>query len=199
MNERAKGAKFKQIIETARELFIRHGIKRVSVEEICKTANVSKMTFYKYFKNKVDLAKSVIKQIVSDAEAEYRFIMNQEIPFSEKVKQMIEMKIDQTDGLSRESLGEFLNSAEPEIAEFLNRVRRDMFQLVLNDLVQVQKEGGIRKDLKPEFILYFLNLMPEMASDEKLVELYVSPQGLIVELSNFFFYGILPKEQANER
>jgi len=194
MNEKAQSTKFQQIVKTATELFIRHGIRRVSVEEICQSADVSKMTFYKHFKNKVDLAKYVINQMLCEAEARYRSIMDQEIPFSEKVKQMIKMKMDQTDGLSREWMGEFIHSTEPEIAELLHRVGQEMFQLILKDFIQVQKQKDIRQDVKPEFILYFLNHMIEMASDEQLIELYDSPQALIIELTNFFFYGILPRE-----
>ena len=60
--------KQQQIIETAEELFFRHGIKRVTVEEICQKASVSKMTFYKYFANKNDLAEHIILRIFEQVE-----------------------------------------------------------------------------------------------------------------------------------
>jgi len=193
MDEKRKSAKLQQIVKTAGQLFIQHGIRRISVEEICQSAGVSKMTFYKYFKNKVDLAKYVINQMVSEAMDRYRGIMEQEIPFWEKVKQMIKMKMEQTEGLSREWLGEFTHSSEPGITELLHRVSQESFQLILRDFIQAQKKGDIRQDVKPEFILYFFNHMFEMVSDEQLLKLYDSPQALIIELTNFFFYGILPR------
>ncbi|MDH5715756.1 MAG: TetR/AcrR family transcriptional regulator [Candidatus Aminicenantes bacterium] len=199
MNEDAKSAKFQQLVTTATELFLRHGIRRVSIEEICHTAKVSKMTFYKYFKNKVDLAKYAITQMVSEAIDKYRKLLDQDIPYLEKVKQMVNMKMEQTDGFSRDSLGEFIQSTEPEIAELLHRVRQESFQLILRDFIEAQKKGDIRQDVKPEFILYFFNHIVEMISDEELAKLYDSPQALIMELTNFFFYGILPREQSNEK
>ena len=84
--------KLNQIVETAYNLFMKFGIRRVSVEEICKEAGVSKMTFYKHFKNKSELAKHIINQIISEAEIKYRDLMAQDIPYSEKVKQMIHIK-----------------------------------------------------------------------------------------------------------
>ncbi|RKY44359.1 MAG: TetR/AcrR family transcriptional regulator, partial [Candidatus Neomarinimicrobiota bacterium] len=39
--------KIDKIVETGKKLFYRYGIKKVSVEEICKEAGVSKATFYK--------------------------------------------------------------------------------------------------------------------------------------------------------
>jgi hypothetical protein len=36
--------------------------------------------------------------------------------------------------------------------------------------------------------------MMSMAKDEELAKLYETPQDLIMELTNFFFYGILPRD-----
>ncbi len=55
--------KFVQIVEIASELFRKYGVKRVTVEEICTTAQISKMTFYKYFANKKELADYIIFKI----------------------------------------------------------------------------------------------------------------------------------------
>lgn len=48
----------------------------------------------------------------------------------------------------------------------------------------------IRKDINPQFIAYFLEKINEMAADEKLLKLYKNEQELIMELTNFFFYGL---------
>lgn len=194
MKENIKNQKFQQLVKTAGNLFLKHGIKRISVEEICHAAGVSKMTFYKYFNDKIDLAKYVINQMVTEGIAQYQDIMRQKIPFSEKVKKMIILKIDQTAGLSREWLGEFSYSSIPEIAALLQKIKQENLQLVLRDLIAAQKEGNVRQDIKPEFILYFFNHMFEMMDDEQLLKLYESPQAALVELTNFFFYGILPRE-----
>jgi AcrR family transcriptional regulator len=194
MKENIKSQKLQQLAKTAGNLFLKHGIKRISVEEICQAAGVSKMTFYKYFNDKIDLAKYVINQMVIEGMSQYRDIMRQKIPFSEKVKKMIIMKIDQTEGLSREWLGEFSYTSIPEIASLLQKIKQENLQLVLNDLIAAQKEGDVRQDIKPEFILYFFNHMFEMMDDEQLLKLYESPQEALVELTNFFFYGILPRD-----
>ncbi|MCK4464396.1 MAG: TetR/AcrR family transcriptional regulator, partial [Bacteroidales bacterium] len=76
--------KFQQIITTAKNLFWKFGIKRVSIEEICREANVSKMTFYKHFSNKPELVKYIINKITSEALAKYKNIMSQDVSFSEK-------------------------------------------------------------------------------------------------------------------
>ena len=74
-------SKFDQIIENAYHLFMKYGIKRVSVQEICETAGVSKMTFYKHFKNKTDLAKALIERVMQTSMQQYNEIMAQDAPF----------------------------------------------------------------------------------------------------------------------
>jgi len=193
-----KSKKYRQIIETARDLFMRHGIRRVSVEEICQTAGVSKMTFYKYFENKIDLAILILEEIFHEGEERYKGIMAQDIPYSEKAKEIIKMKLEQSEDVSQEMLKDLIQSSIPEVAEFLQRKTQENLKLFLDDLVSAQKKGEIRKDINPQFILYFLNLMTEMVVDERLLNLHESPQALTAELINFFFYGILTRKSEEE-
>ena len=65
---------------------------------------------------------------------------------------------------------------------------------MLNEFKQTQQDGLFQKDFKPVF---FLNLDPHitgMLLDEKLLQLYTTPQELIMEISNFGSYGIAPHE-----
>ena len=50
--------KREQILKTGKELFWKFGFKRVTIEEICKEAGISKMTYYKYFTNKMDTGEN---------------------------------------------------------------------------------------------------------------------------------------------
>ncbi len=42
--------------------------------------------------------------------------------------------------------------------------------------------------------MYLMDKMIEMSHDEALIGMYPSPQAMIMELTNFYFYGILPAE-----
>jgi AcrR family transcriptional regulator len=180
-------------VEAAHALFWRYGIKRVSVEEICRTAGVSKMTFYHHFKNKVELALYVLRKVMQTGLDVYRDIMDRDVPFAEKAADFIQMKLDASDDVSREIIEELMHSPIPEIAEYMQQRSQKNVQLLLSDLKAAQEKGEIRADIKPEFLLYFINHMIELTSDEKLTALYDSPQGMSRELLNLFFYGILPR------
>lgn len=59
----------------------------------------------------------------------------------------------------------------------------------------VQKKGDIRQDINPHFIITMLGQMQEMAVDERVLNMYESPQALTSEIINFFFYGILSRKE----
>jgi len=193
-----KSKKHQQIIDTARDLFWHHGVRRVSVEEICQTAGVSKMTFYKYFKNKIDLILFILEKLYLEGIARYKGIMAQNIPYSEKIKEVIQMKLEITRDISQDMLKDWMQDSIPEVAELMQRIQRENFQLFLDDMVAAQNKGEIRKGINPQFILYFLNKMREIAGDEQLINMYDSTQSLTAELVNFFFYGILTEQSEDK-
>ncbi len=187
-----------QIIITAKSLFWKYGMRRVSIEEICREANVSKMTFYKFFKNKVDLVKYILDKIEEESIKEYSSIMNQDIPFHKKVEQTIDLKLRSVDQISPEFYADLHQNAEPEVSEYFNNLSNRVLKLIVDDYKRAQENGEIRKDLKINFIIYQLNKIFKMAGDQDLIDLYDSPQDLIMELTRFFFYGILPRK-INEK
>ena len=193
-----KSKKHQQIIDTARDLFWHHGVRRVSVEEICQTAGVSKMTFYKYFKNKIDLILFILEKLYLEGIARYKGIMAQNIPYSEKIKEVIQMKLEITRDISQDMLKDWMQDSISEVAELMQRIQRENFQLFLDDMVAAQNKGEIRKGINPQFILYFLNKMREIAGDEQLINMYDSTQSLTAELVNFFFYGILTEQSEDK-
>ncbi|WP_303850042.1 TetR/AcrR family transcriptional regulator [Seleniivibrio woodruffii] len=55
--------KRESIIKAGRELFLNHGYSRTSMDEVAKTACVTKQTVYRYFVSKSDLFAEVISQM----------------------------------------------------------------------------------------------------------------------------------------
>lgn len=190
-----RSKKFKQIIESAYDLFMRYGIRRVTVEEICKTAGVSKMTFYKHFKNKIDLALFVLNKQFEEGMKRYRDIMSQNIPYSEKAQDIIKMKLESSKDISQEMLKDLMDSPIPEVADLIQKIIQENFKLVLEDMISAQKKGEVRQEINPHFIIYMLGRMQEMAVDEHVLNMYESPQALTREIINFFFYGILSRKK----
>ena len=61
-----------RILETARDLFHRNGIRAVGVDAIAEAAGTNKMTLYRHFTSKDDLVAECLRGVACDAEAVWR-------------------------------------------------------------------------------------------------------------------------------
>jgi AcrR family transcriptional regulator len=61
-----------RILSAARDLFHRHGIRRVGVEAIAEAAGTNKMTLYRHFCSKDELIVAYLRGVAADAEMMWR-------------------------------------------------------------------------------------------------------------------------------
>jgi len=189
--------KYEDILKAGQDLFWKFGIKKVSIEEICREAGVSRVTFYKYFTNKENLAYIILKSLTDRSIKTYREIMDADIPFEKKVKKTIEMKMEFSEHMSHELLNDVLNGDFPALFEFINTSRVTSMKMIEDDYRKAQKSGEIRKDLKIELVIYFLNKMQEMVNDPALEKYYSDSGEMISDLIHFFFFGLATDQVKN--
>jgi len=188
-----KNKKLQQLAETAWDLFFRYGFTRVSIEEVCKEAGVSKMTFYKHFRNKTDLVRFLMREISEFSIKLYEEIMDEDISFTEKIQKSIQLKLESTENISEEFFRDIHKQNDFELNQIIHDQMVANMNIVIGWYLEAQKKGDVRQNIKPEFMVYMLNHLTDMAKDDKLLGMYDNPHELIMELTNFFFYGILPR------
>ena len=190
MSAKQTTSKKKALIDTAKRLFLRHGFRRVTVEEICREAEVSKMTFYKHFRNKMDLALAFYQESHEHGMEEYRGVMSRDIPFSEKVQLLVQIRLRETKDISKEFVQEMLQHRQSGLLEFMEKKGKEAIAEMIADFQKAAEKGEIRQHINPLFIAYFFERMQDMIADERLQNLYENEQELLMELTNFFFYGL---------
>jgi AcrR family transcriptional regulator len=198
MYKEKQSGKFEAIVSAARSLFWKHGIRRVTIEEICQDAGVSKMTCYKYFSNKTAIAKYLIEDMFESGIKAYKEIYHSDISYEEKVKKMLDLKMSNAHEMSQELLDDIYKNQDEELSETIETIKKRMIGIYLDDIREAQKIKEIREDVKPEFMLYFLNNLTEMLTDQRLVSIYSNPQQMISEVMTFFFYGIMPRKNGKK-
>ncbi len=194
MKEKTSNQKYKDIVKTARELFWKHGFRRVSVEEICEKASVSKMTFYRFFSNKIELAKIIFNDVTHEASEKFKQIMADNTSVHEKIKNMMILKAEGTNDISKEFMQDFYLGSQPELKEFVEEATRNIWYDIINEFKKAQKKGWFRSDFKPEFLFQISSKIIDMMKDDNILELYQTPQEIILEFTNIIVYGILPHD-----
>lgn len=186
--------KYNDILTTAKDLFWKHGFRRVSTEEICKKSGVSKMTFYKFFPNKIELAKTVFDGVVTEGEQKFKQILKEELPTSEKIKKIILLKVEGTNNISPEFMQDFYLGTEPELKTYVEERTRKAWDILIDHIKEAQETGIFRKNFKPELLIKVQFKLSELLEDKSVVNMYNSQQELILEFTNLLVYGISQRE-----
>jgi AcrR family transcriptional regulator len=179
-----------QITKTASNLFRRHGVRRVSVEEVCREAGVSKATFYKYFPNKIALVKSILDTMTDRALARTQEIIEMDAPFEEKARLLVDDRLEGIRRMGDDFIRDFYD-ADAEIAELVEEVTERSHRTFTDFLVEAQRRGDLRSDVRPEFVLRVLDKLNELAADETLRPYYDDYVSMTKEVTDFLFHGLL--------
>lgn len=185
------------IVDTALDLFQQFGIKRIPVEEICKTAGVSKMTFYKYFKNKNELVRFMWEKGFEQSLEKFDEIQALDISFEKKLQLILRMKEESTAKISHQFALDYFY-ASPDLKDFFEKLSRESISRFLSFIKNAQEKGEVRSDLRPEFLLAVINIIKIMVKDETLINSYSNYQDFVMEVNNFIFYGVLPRPASEE-
>lgn len=193
MEQFKNNKKYQDTIKTAKELFWKYGIKRVSIEEICKEAGVSKMTFYKFFKNKTELAKTILENLVQSSLLDFDKLIKSELPFPQKLERIFLMKIEGMNNFSMEFIRDIYTNPNLDLKEFMEQKKIESRDAIINFYKDAQNQGFIRNDVKIDFLLSYADQIVKMMENENLMAQYDKPQDFIIEAMNALFYGIVKK------
>lgn len=177
-----KSKKREQIIKTGQDLFLRHGIKRITVEEICQKAGASKMTFYKYFAGKLELVEHIWSRMMAEGYSKLDEINAMDIALPEKIQRMFAWKEQYTANMSDFFIEEIM-ALDFDINAQYN-------QKFMQFIAEAQEKGEVRPEIRPEFFMAVLEKLRELAFDEELIKKYSSFIEFNREIKDFFWYGI---------
>lgn len=188
----AKNTADKRILPAARDLFGERGIRQVTIIDIETRAEISEKTFQRYYKTKEEVIGQLIHQLMRDAQRGYAKIMEEDISFQYKVAKLIQFRMEQLKSFPPRFLDDIYEEKDACWKNIFDTYQKEMTNKFMQDLQEAQAKGAIRKDMKPQFLLFMLEDLERKILNPQLRKMYPSQADLIMELTNFFFYGILP-------
>lgn len=174
------------ILSSAEDLLTRFGARRVSIEEICRAAGVSKTTFYKHFCDKVDLVQQLHDDLVDRGFAVFDAINTRQIPFPEKVELMGRWK---QEFMARLDVGFFreLIDIEHSVEEYRRRY--------LRNIVTAQQAGDVRADVNPEFLWLVLEALGALFKSDEWRSVCPDPGEAQRQLRTIIWQGLLVRNE----
>ncbi len=190
-NDYKKSKKAVRLIETGQELFRKHGLRRVTVDEICRTADVSKMTFYQYFKNKQQLIQVMIKRMYDVIIPEIDAVMDSDETFYHKINRLFAMEKRFRDVIGEKIVEEYYDVFEMD--DFIRQMIEEQLMFWQKFFEDAQKKGELRQDVRIELMMYMFENLRDWMNDPKLRTMYPDAVRLAAELKTILFYGILSR------
>lgn len=139
-----------KILETAGELFLRCGLRSVSIDDICNRIHISKKTFYMHFRSKEELIEALLcsmrKQRITQVASSSRTSNAIDIA-------MHEISVARTNNANESFYNFFydLHKYYPDIeARHESSMRQVMFEHFCRGLRKGIEEGYFRDDLNVE-------------------------------------------------
>jgi AcrR family transcriptional regulator len=186
--------KKQKLIEAARDLFCLHGIRRVTIEEICRKANVSKMTYYKYFNDKADIARAVLDLFFSDGFKVFKDIIEEEISFPQKFEKILLLVTTEIHTAGPSFLEDLMDSKSPLHAYFQD-MQKKTTQWTMDFFKEAQKAGYINPDIKISFLLFMLDRVSDLLNHPELVKAMPDIEERANELALQLFHGFARTKQ----
>lgn len=182
------------IFEAGKKLFYKYGIRKVTVDEICEEANASKMTFYKYFPNKAELAKIVLDDFYSSSLKEFENMMQSDIPAKEKVRRTFELKLENASKIDMEFVIDLYKFPDENIQEHLETWQQKIMKTTEKWFIEMQGKGQIMKELTfPTFLLY-VNAMQDFAFNDETMKLFDTTSELAHIITRLFMHGVAERK-----
>lgn len=190
--KRRKEQKKQDILEAALSLFMEYGIQKVAISEIAHKANVSQVTIYNYFESKHKLSIDVFEYYVMKATRDFEKIVTSDIPFPEKIKQIIFNKTI----ASKQIHEEFYHFLMKEYAEQGNVIEKIYQETAIPYFAKLfeegKQQGHVDPNISQEAIFFYIHMLKDYMQRE---EVYTKILPLTEDISNILFYGIMGKER----
>lgn len=181
----------KRIFKMAEELFMRYGIRSITMDEIARKLGISKKTLYQYVENKADLINKVVEQHMLD---EMEAVKKIQAMAQDAVHEMILSASHATQQLRQLSPTTVydLKKYYPESWEMVEKLHHEsMYEVIKANLERGITQGVYRENINPEIIARFHTNQMALIVDEDIFSLKnYNRQNLLEQFLGYHMHGI---------
>ncbi len=188
----------RDIIDAAVGLFLKYGIKSITMDEISRQMAVSKKTLYRFFKDKQELVEKALETMLKQQKCTIDAVMDKGLNALEELFEVYN-HVNEMIKEHNPALEFDLQRTYPGLFKRMREQHRsNIFQATERNLLKGKSEGYYRKDLDAAIIakLHVVRLENFMHSDIITIDELHSKK-FFKEVFKYHLHGVLSTEGLN--
>ena len=180
-----------QIINKAEDLFLRYGLKSVTMDDIARKLGISKKTLYQYVENKTDLVSKIMLAHIEEEKAMMEEVSTNSGNAIEEMFKVARYALQQLRKLSP-TLVYDLQKYYGDIWILLQKLHREHGQQMIRENIERGKKQGVyRADINEDIMakLYVSNTFTLVDEDVFPLKNY-NKEKLFIEFIKYHIHGI---------
>ncbi|MGB4458064.1 MAG: TetR/AcrR family transcriptional regulator [Defluviitoga tunisiensis] len=148
-------SKIQVLIDIAKVELLNKGISRFNYEKVIKSAGLSKSTVYEKYGKKEDFIIFLIKSILDELYISFKKYVDELKNFDEILEYISNLNFDIESILKEYPIDDFFTNKR--ISTFVNNYFYQTYgQVIVNKIIEFQKQNEFRNDIDAIYILEFL-------------------------------------------
>ena len=144
--------KFIKILENTANLYLKYGIKSITMDDIAHECNISKKTLYKYVSDKADLVEKTIFHVFSENGKKMKAIVDASHNAIDELFELQKILLNLSSNYNP-SVEFDLQKYYPSILRNIENMKaKHIFNMILRNLKKGKDENLYRKDIDCELI-----------------------------------------------
>jgi TetR/AcrR family transcriptional regulator, cholesterol catabolism regulator len=185
-----------RILATARQHFMAHGFKNVTMDDLAAEIGMSKKTLYAHFPSKSVLIKSVLTQKLDEAASTLEKILSEQAGDFIGALHQFAAHVQKQTGEIQPVFVRDLSREEPALADYLIARRRQIVEKTFAKLLACGRDAGhVRNDIPIEFLLeIFLAILETIAVPKHLAAHDLTLTECLKWILSTFLKGVLTEK-----
>lgn len=161
------------IIQASERLFSQHGWQRISIGDICAEAKISRVSFYRYFKNKIELLKEIIALQQVKVKTRYTEILRDVTNIEELINAIFSYQEEALQQFfTAPVLKDFDQNKNQDLNDFFHEERKQKYTFMNNFFEELQRKKIIDANYPIPLIHSYLKIMDDLMYSEHVQAMY---------------------------
>jgi AcrR family transcriptional regulator len=162
--------KLEHIIQKARSIFMRCGIRSVTMDDVCKEMRISKKTLYQYVNDKTDLVNQTMRSEIEKDEEEITRLINAGHNAIDEMFEITLLVAKKVKDIHPSILFD-MQKYYPEAWEMMRMHRNDFIERVIKlNIAKGQTEGNYRINFHPAIVARLFSSKIDVLSDNQFIQ-----------------------------